>query len=197
MSCGPPGWGHCMCWGGGGVMGALYLWVLFTGSVPPPMKPESCSCPVWSAVHNDLFLVCRQTVIHFCAAQNFVEFLQDLAELGASIDLADNKGEPLSPSSPVGVVRVFPCRLYSTAPGGRLGPHQRSDGSHQHGSRPQHLLAHRRHCPAPGLPERPRHLGGGYLALIVYIQLTQFNVYIPLPNHRWKPWCLKMQTARC
>lgn len=34
----------------------------------------------------------RQTVIHFCAAQNFVEFLQDLAELGASIDLADNKG---------------------------------------------------------------------------------------------------------
>lgn len=35
----------------------------------------------------------RQTVIHFCAAQNFVEFLQDLAELGASIDLADNKGK--------------------------------------------------------------------------------------------------------
>jgi hypothetical protein len=33
-----------------------------------------------------------QTVIHFCASQNFVEFLQDLAELGASIDLADNKG---------------------------------------------------------------------------------------------------------
>lgn len=38
------------------------------------------------------FCPCRQTVIHFCAAQNFVEFLQDLAELGASIDLADNKG---------------------------------------------------------------------------------------------------------
>ena len=36
---------------------------------------------------------CRQTVIHFCAAQNFVEFLQDLAELGASVDLADNRGE--------------------------------------------------------------------------------------------------------
>ena len=36
----------------------------------------------------------RQTVIHFCAAQNFVEFLHDLADLGASIDLADNKGEP-------------------------------------------------------------------------------------------------------
>lgn len=35
----------------------------------------------------------RQTVIHFCASQNFVEFLQDLAELGASIDLADNKGK--------------------------------------------------------------------------------------------------------
>ena len=31
-------------------------------------------------------------MIHFCAAQNFVEFLQDLAELGASIDIADNKG---------------------------------------------------------------------------------------------------------
>ena len=45
-------------------------------------QPEAfvCSCP-----H-------RQTVIHFCAAQNFVEFLQDLAELGASVDLADNKG---------------------------------------------------------------------------------------------------------
>ena len=34
----------------------------------------------------------RQTVIHFCAAQNFVEFLHDLSELGATIDLADNKG---------------------------------------------------------------------------------------------------------
>lgn len=38
----------------------------------------------------------RQTVIHFCAAQNFVEFLQDLAELGASVDMADNKGESYS-----------------------------------------------------------------------------------------------------
>ena len=35
---------------------------------------------------------CRQTVIHYCAAQNFVEFLHDLADLGAAIDLADTRG---------------------------------------------------------------------------------------------------------
>ena len=33
-----------------------------------------------------------QTVIHYCAAQNFVEFLHDLADMGASIDLADSRG---------------------------------------------------------------------------------------------------------
>ena len=35
---------------------------------------------------------CSQTVIHYCAAQNFVEFLHDLAEMGAAIDLADGRG---------------------------------------------------------------------------------------------------------
>ena len=34
----------------------------------------------------------RQTVIHYCAAQNFVEFLHDLADLGAAVDLADTRG---------------------------------------------------------------------------------------------------------
>lgn len=53
-------------------------------------QPEAfvCLCPDY-----------RQTVIHFCAAQNFVEFLQDLADLGASVDLADNKGGPLLDTS--------------------------------------------------------------------------------------------------
>ena len=38
----------------------------------------------------------RQTVVHCCAAQNFVEFLKDLTELGASFEIADDKGmEPL------------------------------------------------------------------------------------------------------
>lgn len=30
--------------------------------------------------------------MHYCAAQNFVEFLNDLADLGASIDLIDDRG---------------------------------------------------------------------------------------------------------
>ena len=36
-------------------------------------------------------VVCRQTAMHYCAAQNFVEFLVDLAELGASIDTHDDR----------------------------------------------------------------------------------------------------------
>lgn len=39
-----------------------------------------------------IFLPHRQTVIHYCAAQNFVEFLHDLADLGATIDLPDSRG---------------------------------------------------------------------------------------------------------
>lgn len=31
-------------------------------------------------------------MIHYCAAQNFVEFLHDLADLGATIDIADSRG---------------------------------------------------------------------------------------------------------
>ena len=34
-----------------------------------------------------------QTVIHYCAANNFIEFIQDLIELGAAIDIADDKGK--------------------------------------------------------------------------------------------------------
>ena len=30
--------------------------------------------------------------MHYCAAQNFVEFIHDLAELGAPIDSADERG---------------------------------------------------------------------------------------------------------
>ncbi len=30
--------------------------------------------------------------MHYCAAQNFVEFLTDLVELGGSIDLIDDRG---------------------------------------------------------------------------------------------------------
>jgi hypothetical protein len=36
---------------------------------------------------------CSQTVIHYCAANNFIEFIQDLIELGAAIDIADDKGK--------------------------------------------------------------------------------------------------------
>jgi len=37
----------------------------------------------------------RQTVVHYCATQNFVEFLQDLTEMGASFEIADDKGKVL------------------------------------------------------------------------------------------------------
>lgn len=30
--------------------------------------------------------------MHYCAAQNFVEFLVDLADMGASIDVLDDRG---------------------------------------------------------------------------------------------------------
>lgn len=56
--------------------------------------------PPWWNLGNDCVLCvylhppysCRQTVIHYCAAQNFVEFLHDLADLGAAVDLADTRG---------------------------------------------------------------------------------------------------------
>ena len=31
-------------------------------------------------------------MIHYCASQNFVEFLHDLADLGATIDIVDGRG---------------------------------------------------------------------------------------------------------
>lgn len=50
-----------------------------------------CSCtltlsfPFFSHPH-------RQTVMHYCAAQNFVEFIHDLADMGAPIDTLDERG---------------------------------------------------------------------------------------------------------
>ncbi len=34
----------------------------------------------------------RQTVMHYCAALNFVEFIHELADLGAPIDSLDERG---------------------------------------------------------------------------------------------------------
>lgn len=79
----------------------------------------------------------RQTVIHFCAAQNFVEFLQDLAELGASIDIADNKGTEALLFHPFFLSALFHTalcglpRIHPAPPGRQVRAHQCSHSSHQ------------------------------------------------------------------
>ncbi len=62
-----------------------------------------------------VLLISRQNVIHYCTANNFIEFLQDLAELGAAVDSADDKG-PAVPAVGCAVLLVpSSCRLYSPA----------------------------------------------------------------------------------
>lgn len=102
----------------------ILLWSMFTGSSPSIGEAKLIPTPP----------SLRQTVIHFCAAQNFVEFLQDLAELGASIDIADNKGTCLFVPSVLAVSFIPSCplsRIHPTPPGCQVRAHQCSHSSHQ------------------------------------------------------------------
>lgn len=66
-------------------------------------------------IRTHLHLPYRQTLIHYCAANNFIEFLHDLTELGAAIDIADNRGETRCHSS-VGCIKCYNCLdfMYTT-----------------------------------------------------------------------------------
>ena len=46
-------------------------------------------------------MINRCTALHYCAAYNFLDFIEDFLELGAVVDVEDNKGNLTNEISPL------------------------------------------------------------------------------------------------
>ena len=78
-------------------------------------------------------------MIHYCAAQNFVEFLNDLAEMGATIDIADGRGlTPLHLAAGAGRTSAVTALLGRGADANIAAPN---------GDTPLHLACQHGHAP--------------------------------------------------
>ena len=50
---------------------------------------------------RDNHMINRCTALHYCAAYNFLDFIEDFLELGAVVDVEDNKGNLTNEISPL------------------------------------------------------------------------------------------------